>query len=276
MRARLKIALVFASMIAFYARWQLGRPLFRDSVAWRMRTVHDWSRALARIVNLRVRVEGAPPRGAFLLVSNHLSYLDIAVISAALPTRFVAKQQVSRWPLIGRITRDLDTLFVDRDSIVDTARTAERIEAGLRAGAGITLFPEGTSSPGDRVLPFQPPLLAAAARLDMPVHSCALSYKTPRAETPAHLSVCWWGDMTFAEHLAKLVQHSQIEAILRFAAQPAREADRKKLARALHADVSALFIPVVDAETAARDRQRLEREWKINAHQNSSQRTSMS
>jgi 1-acyl-sn-glycerol-3-phosphate acyltransferase len=276
MRARLKIALVFASMIAFYARWQLGRPFFRDSVAWRMRTIHDWSRALARIVNLRVRVEGAPPRGAFLLVSNHLSYLDIAVISAALPTRFVAKQQVSRWPLIGRITRDLDTLFVDRDSIVDTARTAERIEAGLRAGAGITLFPEGTSSPGDRVLPFQPPLLAAAARLDMPVHSCALSYKTPRAETPAHLSVCWWGDMTFAEHLAKLVQHSQIEAILRFAAQPARETDRKKLARALHADVSALFIPVVDAETAARDRQRLEREWKINAHQNSSQRTSMS
>jgi 1-acyl-sn-glycerol-3-phosphate acyltransferase len=276
MRARLKIALVFASMIAFYARWQLGRPFFRDSVAWRTRTIHDWSRALARIVNLRVRVEGAPPRGAFLLVSNHLSYLDIAVISAALPTRFVAKQQVSRWPLIGRITRDLDTLFVDRDSIVDTARTAERIEAGLRAGAGITLFPEGTSSPGDRVLPFQPPLLAAAARLDMPVHSCALSYKTPRAETPAHLSVCWWGDMTFAEHLAKLVQHSQIEAILRFAAQPARETDRKKLARALHADVSALFIPVVDAETAARDRQRLEREWKINAHQNSSQRTSMS
>jgi 1-acyl-sn-glycerol-3-phosphate acyltransferase len=276
MRVRLKIALVFVSMIAYHARWQLGRPFQRDHEAWRTRTIHDWSRTLVKIVNLRVRVEGQPPSGAFLLVSNHLSYLDVAAIGAAVPTRFVAKQQVSRWPLIGRITRDLGALFVDRDSITDTARTAARIEAALAAGAGVTLFPEGTSSPGVDVLPFHPPLLAAAARLDLPVHCCALSYRTPAGEAPAHLNVCWWGEMTFAEHLAELAKYSQIEAILRFGAQPVRDTDRKRLARALHAEVSALFTPVVDAETASRDRERLEREWAHNTSQNSSRRTSMS
>jgi 1-acyl-sn-glycerol-3-phosphate acyltransferase len=168
-------------------------------------------------------------------------------------------------------------IFLRRDGTpADLARVNTLIGERLAAGESVVFFPEGTSSAGARVEPFHAPLLAAAARLNIPVHYAALGYAASPGETPAHLSICWWGGMEFVEHLKVLLNLSGFCAILRFGAAPLREHNRKRLARLLHEHVSALFTPVVDEATLAADRAKLDAIWTARAQTTTSQRTSMS
>ncbi|HVS13607.1 MAG TPA: lysophospholipid acyltransferase family protein [Thermoanaerobaculia bacterium] len=205
-----------------------------------------WSRTLCRLLGARVTLRGAAPAPPCLLVTNHLSYIDVLVLATAVPARFVAKAEVRRWPLVGLISRSVDTLYVDRRSRRDALRVAREMAEGLERGDAIVLFPEGTSTHGHVVAPFKAPLLAPAAAAELPVHYAAFRYATPAGELPAHLAVCWWDDMPFAEHFWRMIQLSGFDAEIAFGAEPVRDADRKALAQRLHRRVTEIFVPVVD------------------------------
>jgi 1-acyl-sn-glycerol-3-phosphate acyltransferase len=193
---------------------------------------------------------GALPRAPFFLVANHLSYVDVIVLASQVDCRFIAKQDISTWPLIGLLCRSVGTIFIDRNNRRDIARVNAQVEQALAEGRGVVLFPEGTSSQGTTVLPFKPGLLELAARAGLAVSYATLSYGVPDRETPAHLSVCWWGDMTFIIHLSGLLRLSEIDATLTFGRETIRGGDRKDLASQLHAAVKQEFIPVVKSEEA--------------------------
>jgi 1-acyl-sn-glycerol-3-phosphate acyltransferase len=222
----------------------LSLPSARLRHGVRRSVFRGWARGAARLLGLRIRIDGEVPRAPFLLVSNHLSYLDIVTYAAVMPSRFVAKQEVRRWPLVGLLARAMGTIFIDRTVKRDAVRVQGDLARAVADGDGVVIFAEATSSAGHQVLPFRPALLEWAAQTGSPVHHASVGYGTSVGSTPAHLSVCWWGDMTFGRHLVALARLPWIEATVRFGDMPIAERDRKRLADRLHQAVSARFIPV--------------------------------
>ena len=223
----------------------LVAPIAPARRAVRRKVLRVWATGVTWLLNVRVAVEGAVPDAPFFLVSNHLSYLDIVVYAASMPARFVAKREVRRWPGLGLLARAAGTIFIDRESKRDAVRVLDDLSRAVREGDGVVVFAEATSTPGHRVLPFRPALLEWAARNGHPVYYASIGYRTPTQGVPAHLAVCWWGDMTFGAHLIGLCRLPWVEATIRTGDAPITERDRKRLADRLHRAVSEQFIPVV-------------------------------
>ncbi len=251
LRSWLRALLIAKVTILFYGMWRLGRLVLivRPSARGRWRNVNfgAWARTALRIMNAQVEVVGAVPDAPFLLVSNHLSYLDIVVLASRLDAIFVSKSEVRGWPVLGSVVAGMDTIFVDRDLHRDLPRVVARIEEALGAGEGVVIFPEGTSTGGASVGAFKPSLLEPAARARLSVSSAALSYSTPSGQPSAHLAVCWWGEMTFTDHFLRLLSLPGFSARVAFGAEAVRESDRKRLASCLERRVRELFVPVPGA-----------------------------
>ena len=248
LRAAARLAALCLTTAALYAVWAAGAALpftpARARVRWRGLIFHAWARAAAVVLGMRLGVSGSAPRPPFLLVANHLSYVDVVALAARCECVFVAKKEVASWPLVGRLSSRIGTVFIDRRLRRDIPRALSLVESALDEGAGVVLFAEGTSTRGRRVLPFKSPLLEAAARRGLPVQYASLSYSTPRGEAGADRSVCWWGDMTFPRHFFELLKLRSFRADLAFGEEGIREGDRKELAVKLWAAVSARFVPV--------------------------------
>ena len=186
------------------------------------------------------------PLPPFYLVSNHLSYLDIVVYGAVMPARFVAKQEVRNWPVVGFLARTMGTIFIDRTVKRDVVRVIDDLAGAVADGDGVVMFAEATSSPGQMVLPFRPALLEWAARSGQPVHYASVAYGTPADGPPAHLAVCWWGEMTFGRHLVGSVACPWIEATVRLGRRrPSRNLIASGWPTGCTRRLSAQFIPVV-------------------------------
>lgn len=220
-----------ALLVPFTAVLCLVNALGSRAPKRRARFLHVWARGAVRILGVRVKVSGSPPRPPVLLACNHLGYLDVVVLASRTPGVFVAKSEVAGWPVLGPLVRQMGTIFVERGRRTDLTRVIESMEEAVTNGAGVTFFPEGTSSDGGSVLPFHPSLLEAAARAGFPVFCAGLRYRTRSGDPPAETSVAWWGDMTFAPHFRGLLGLRGIEARVRFASEPVRGDDRKELAR---------------------------------------------
>jgi 1-acyl-sn-glycerol-3-phosphate acyltransferase len=203
-----------------------------------------WSRALLFIMGVRVDASGAPPHGAWVVVANHLSYLDILVIASRMRCRFVAKSEVADWPVIGIVSKVGGTLFVNRGRGRDLLDVGRRIQETLDAGVTVAFFPEGTSTRGLEVEPFHAGLLAPAAKGGVPCLPVTLGYDSPDESVSPAWTICWWGEMTFAPHAWSLMKLRRIDATIRWAETPVVNDDRKALARELHAQVSERFEPV--------------------------------
>ena len=212
---------------------------------WRGWCFQLWSRVLCRVFGVRVSVSGPPPPPPFVLVSNHLSYLDILVLGTRLPCVFVAKAEIDDWPIFGAMCRAVNTVFVDRKAKRDLPRVLARIEEELAASQGVVIFAEGTSWAGDRVLPFRSPLLELPARIGRPVHWAAIGYRAPEGGPPTHLAVTWWAEMPLGPHLRGLLRLPRIDASIVFGAEPVVHLDRKRLADELWRAVDGAFEPVV-------------------------------
>jgi 1-acyl-sn-glycerol-3-phosphate acyltransferase len=229
--------------------WALGTILAIWSTRLRQSLRHfvfqTWSRVLLAIVGARVTVRGTPPSRPFFLISNHLSYLDIPVLASRAPGVLVAKKEIRSWPVIGFLSYCMGTIFIDRQSRRDIPRVLARLDREMSFGEGVMIFPEGTSSKGASVLPFRPPLLEAAAASDVPVSCAALRYSTPAGEQPAHLTVCWWGGMTFSGHLLRLLMLPGFSAEISYSDIQVVESDRKAMADRLWAEVDRMFVPIV-------------------------------
>src|ERR1035437_7458535 len=179
----------------------------RARAAWLSRS----SRRHLKIFGFSADVAGPIPQSG-LLISNHLSYLDILAISATTPAVFVSKAEVRRWPLFGWFAALGGTVFVERERRTHVGEVNREIEVALDAGALVVIFPEGTSSDGQTVLPFRTSLLEPAARGGHEISVGWLHYEL--ADGDARQEVCYWGDHAFFPHLLNLLGKKSIGATL--------------------------------------------------------------
>ena len=141
--------------------------------------IDDWSRRwlrrLMRIMGIRFIVHGEPVQGSQMMVCNHVSWIDIPLVGAALTSRFVAKSDIQYWPLIGFIARAIGTFFIRRGH-GGSKPLLEKLKPHLAAGGSVVIFPEGTTTDGHNVLPFHPRLFQAALDCNAAVQPVALRY----------------------------------------------------------------------------------------------------
>ncbi len=207
------------------------------------RGIHLWAKLACRALGVQVRSQGQLPPGACLVASNHLSYLDILVLASCYPGVFLSMAEVRRWPVVGALAALVGTLFIDRGRSAEVSRAQEAMARDLSSGLKVTFFPEGRTSPGRSVGHFHSALLEAAFASRAPCVPAALSYDTPAPAEPS-LSVCWWGDATFAPHFRGLLALRTVDASVSFGEPLAPTGDRKSLALELEARVQAAFSPV--------------------------------
>ena len=213
-----------------------------------------YSRTVCRLLKVRIRNIGSPPgRRSVLILANHVSWLDIMVITASAPTIFVAKSEVARWPLIGLVAKARGTVFVDRQRRSQTPAANADIARRLAAGESVVLFAEGTSSDGNRVLPFRTALVGAVkdalAQVDggkqIWVQPLSVGYTRLQGLPMGrqHRSiVAWYGDLDLVPHLKEFIRCGAVDATLSWGEPIAYEGngDRKELVRAMENTVRSL------------------------------------
>ena len=141
----------------------------------RLKLAGWWHRRLLALLGLRVRVSGTPVVGAHLSVANHVSWLDIPLMGAVEPLRFVAKSEIRQWPLAGWLATAAGSFYIRRGK-GGSRPVLDRLSVYLRNGGAVVLFPEGTTTDGHQVLPFHARLFAAAIEARCPVQPVALRY----------------------------------------------------------------------------------------------------
>lgn len=199
------------------------------------RLVQTWMRVLNWVIGLRVRIRCQPLEAPTLIVANHVSWLDVPALAAVVPTTFVAKADVRGWPWLGRLAGLAGTQFLDRGSLAAVRPLLDALSARLRAGHACTVFPEGTSTAGDRVRPFFPALFQAAIDAGCPVQPVAIEYGADGARDEL---APFTGDQDFAGHLWRLLGRPHTEVALSFLAPcDTRGAERRNLARRAQASV---------------------------------------
>jgi lyso-ornithine lipid O-acyltransferase len=207
-----------------------------------------WGRVMCAILSVTREVEGPVPRGgAFLVASNHVSYLDVLVLASLYPSLFLAKREIASWPVFGWIARGAGTLFIDREQAKDLVRAGREMSDRLKLGLPLTIFPEGRSSSGVTILPFQPSMLEAAARAGVPCWAASITYETPGAKLPPSRTICWYDSESLLTHFPRMVGLKRVVARVRFAEAPVLSDDRKALAVALWEKANASFRPVRQA-----------------------------
>lgn len=176
-------------MSALAAAWRLLRALrhvwqglrtisrhFKTATQFeRDAMVQAWSKELLGILNVDLAVQGAQPANG-LVVANHVSWLDILVMNAAHPVRFLSKSDVKAWPLLGSLIEGSGTLFIERSKRRDAMRVVQTITGYLRDGHRIAVFPEGTTNDGIHVLPFHGNLIQAAVDANCLVTPVGIRY----------------------------------------------------------------------------------------------------
>lgn len=214
--------------------WLTGRA---HSIQIRANWLQKWSRRFLWILKGKVTAKGALPKSG-ILISNHLSYIDVLTLGSLQPLVLISKSEVRSWPVIGPLTRCAGTLYIKRESRTDVGRMTEELEAVVKKGMVVVIFPEGTSSDGSSVLPFRSSLLAPAAEHGWPVTPAWIHYEM--AGGSVEKEICYWGDMTFFPHLVNLMSRDGFQGFVDFGPPVTRKMDRKEMARELHAAVCQL------------------------------------
>lgn len=200
---------------------------------FRLRIEQHWNRILMNILNINIRLRGLTPDLSaqnLMLVANHVSWLDIYVLNAVRPVRFVSKSEVRAWPVVGWLASRTGTLFIDRSKRHDTARLNREMSDLLNQGACLGIFPEGTTSNGSVVRAFHSSLLQPAIMSRSRVCPVAIRYTHENGmlnEAPAYID-----DLSFIDSLALILGQKIIHVEVTFL--PLIEAEnktRRELAR---------------------------------------------
>lgn len=220
------------------------------SLAMRNRINRAWSRGLLAVCGARLVVDGVPIPASVrttgivagshgrLLLANHISWIDVFALNAALPCRFVAKAEIGRWPLLGTLVTRSGTLYIERGRRHAVASMNHKVRDHLSAGETVAVFPEGTTTDGRALLAFHSNLLAPAVDTGAPVWPVALRYTDGGVPTAAAAFI---GDMGLAESLAGILTARDLE--IRITVLPPIEVElhgnRHALARAVRGAIAA-------------------------------------
>ena len=231
-RALLHIASGFMTILLVFPRLTQEQREIRIQV---------WSREMLRLIEIELIVRGqAASNGPMLLVANHISWLDITSLHAARFCRFVSKADIKRWPVIGTLATGVGTLFIERESRRDAMRVVQHMTERLRAGDVIGVFPEGTTSDGEGVLPFHANLFQAAIAADAPVQPVALQF-IDQGTGQRSAAPCYIGDDTLSESVWRTLCASHVAVVITFGEpQRARGRDRREWALALKGEIEKL------------------------------------
>lgn len=202
----------------------------RLDAAARQGRIQWWSAGLLRAMGLTLQVSGTARPGATLIVANHVSWLDIAAIHAAVPqARFVSKADVLAWPLLGWLIRGAGTLFIERERKRDAVRVVHAMAQALQAGDTVAVFPEGTTGLGPEMLPFHANLLQAAISAGTPVQPVVLRFFDHHSAFTE--AVTYIGDTTLAQSLWRVAGSSGLGVSVQILpAMGTAHADRRALA----------------------------------------------
>lgn len=229
---------VVLSLVLLPGRADAGFSRFqRNLMRWLM------GRCL-RLLHVHVRVRGEPSAGARLIVSNHVSWLDILVIGSVSPACFLSKSEVRRWFAFGFLAARFGTVFMRRGSGAGNALDA--INARLSQGMAVAVFPEGTTTDGTAIRPFYPRMLAAAIDAGVPVQPVALRYPAPDGGVNA--LVPFVRNQPLFQHLMPLLREKSVEAVVGFTPPiDPRESDRRRLAEQSRAAIVREFESIAAA-----------------------------
>ena len=212
--------------------------------ARRDRHVQRWSRQLLAMCGVSVeQVGGTPALAHAMIVANHVSWLDIFVINALHPCRFVAKSEIREWPVLGWLVDQAGTVFIARGNRRDLRHIFKGLVGRLQLGERVAFFPEGTTAAQGSVLPFHANLFEAAIDAQVAVQPYALRYLDQQGRL--HAAVDFVGEMSFVQSIVAILSGGAVRAQL--VCLPALEtagAHRRDLAQAAHdAVAAALGVP---------------------------------
>jgi len=239
LRATLKTASLLVHLV-----WGAGLALFVLAAGPqrfdRERLTQGWNRRLLRILRVDVRVSGEPSPGARLLVANHISWLDIAVLVSVERTRFVAKAEVRDWPIAGQLATGAGSFYIKRGA-GGTRQLTTELSAFLRGGGTVCVFPEGTTTAGDSVLRFQPRLFGAAVEAQVLVQPLALRYAPGVAGDAV---AAYIGDDDMVSSVRRILREPGLSVEVTYcAALPPQGRDRNELAEAAQTAVTTVIAP---------------------------------
>jgi lyso-ornithine lipid O-acyltransferase len=217
--AFLSLWAVFFALVAIVHLWisVLGLPN-----RWKIisRLNRNYTLLLRLILNIKVTVrgdEGQLERGGSVIIANHVGYVDGIILGSIFPIIFVSKREVKSWPIVGQWNVLCGTIFINRQRKVQVASLIRQMTRKLQQEANLLLFPEGTSTNGEAMLPFQTVPLAAPLRNRSIIVPVTVTYKTiddQPVTTANRDSVYWYGDMEFVTHFWNLLALREIDVLV--------------------------------------------------------------
>ena len=234
--------LLHAVVVALRGWWTIRTRFELLDDAHRAAEVERWARRMLEVLGIRLLVQGTPPpaRVPLLVISNHISWLDILALHAARHVRFVSKAAVKNWPFIGLMASGAGTLYIERERRRDAMRVVHHMTEALRNGDRLAVFPEGTTSDGRVLLPFHANLLQAAISAGVPVLPAALRF-VDAATGQTSFAARYIDEDTLLGSLWRTLRAPPVVAIVRFGEpQDSHARERREWAQALHAEVLAL------------------------------------
>lgn len=203
--------------------------------------VQAWAATLLARAGVGLQIEGQPPAsGPVLLVSNHISWLDIPLLHAARHCRFISKSDVKGWPIIGTLATAAGTLYIQRSSRRDAMRMITAMADAFKRGEILAVFPEGTTGDGRELLSFHSNLLEAAVQVDAPVQPVGLRFVDGQTGQPS-FAATYVGDETLLGSIWRVLSAEQLMAVVHYGEpQHAQGRDRRAWAKDLHAEVDRL------------------------------------
>ena len=221
--------------------WTIRMHFPQLSPEQREMRVQAWALQLLALWGIHLQVIGQPvTAGPALMVSNHISWLDILVIHAARYCRFVSKSDIRAWPLVGALATGAGTLYIERASRKDALRMVHDMADAMREGDVVAVFPEGTTSDGLSLLPFHANLIQSAIAAQAPVQPMSLKFVDARSGEMT-LAPCYIGNDTLLGSVWRTLTAPPITAVVHFGPpQQAEGRERRAWAQALREEVERL------------------------------------
>lgn len=246
---RFIIHLGYGLSIAFFFPW-IGAAL-------RRRILQVWSKGLLQILNVRLNIAAGDSLNQIkrgLIVSNHISWLDVFVLNAVIPMRFVAKSEVRSWPVIGWLCARAQTLFIERGKARSAARLNVHLVSLLQQGGCLAIFPEGTTTEGATVAHFHSSLLQPAIDAAAPVHPVAIRYCD--ASGGHNTAAAYVDEISFGASLWSILNTSQMRVqLVGTVPLVSLDGDRRSLTHRAHQHISAALQVMHQTALQSRDRQ---------------------
>ncbi|QEY24061.1 lysophospholipid acyltransferase family protein [Neisseria animalis] len=232
---RLTYRLILIAVCIFYGMAEMFFLFPVYSKQRKLRAIQLWSRRVLAACGMELSVYGTLPSQGVgsMIIANHISWLDIMAVNAAFPNRFVAKDDVAKWPLVGYLATQAQTVYVARNKgssgNSDKLRT---VTDALKNGDTVTLFPEGTSSEGRSILPFKTSFFQAAFEARTPLIPVLCRYPNPDGSSP-NPAAAYYGDISLVQSIKMICSRRSSKVELHFLPPVLPEGDRRQCAQAV-------------------------------------------